>query len=338
MNDIAASGSSALDMKDMNIRLILATLKKSGRSKSRDLSFATGLSMVTVNSLLQTLVALGAVRFGDLVPSSGGRPAREYVFNERRALALVLFTREASGINTLCVRVADLYGTVVYALDSPLGEPSLEKFERAVDDCLSVYPAIASIAFGLPGIEYQGSLIALDYPSLVNAPIISRFAERYRLPVLCENDVNAAAWGRGLLPGASASEVYIYLPLKYPPGSGIRINGSIIKGKRNFAGEIAWLPIDADWGTKAFASDPDAVCAALAKTAACLSAVVAPESVVVFGEFLSQAHIAGIREQCAALLPPGMAPEISLAADFTADIERGLIDLALARIDPVSGR
>lgn len=333
MKTVRESGVNALDLKDMNMSLISTSLKRSGRATSRDLSAATGLSMMTVNSLLQVLLARGAVLSGDLVPSSGGRPAREYVFNERYQLVLVLFTREVSGINTLCVRVADLYGTVIHAHDSPFRDESFASFETAIDDCISRFPAIAAIAFGLPGIEYQGSIVWLDYKNLVNAPIIPHFTERYQLPVLCENDVNAAAFGRGFLSGSYASEVYIYVPVKYPPGSGIRINGSIVRGKRNFAGEIGWLPVGASWGTREFVSDVDAVCTALAKVVTSLTAVIAPDSVVLFGEFLELAHLARIREKTVALLPEGMVPELSLASDFTADYERGLIGLALGRLD-----
>ena len=43
------------------------------------------------------------------------------------------------------------------------------------------------------------------------------------------------------------SIVGIYMPSKYPPGSSICLNGKILKGKNNLAGEIKYLPCDIDW-------------------------------------------------------------------------------------------
>lgn len=333
MKFVPESGSSSAALKDMNARAVLRALRLLRRSTSRDLAASTGLSMMTVNSILQDLTSASLAAPGSLVPSNGGRPAREYVFNERHSLAAVLFTREVLGRNTLCVRVADLYGAILHSRDLPLKEASFASFEKTIDELLPLFPKIGVIAFGLPGIEFEGTLVALDYPLMEGKPLIPHFSARYALPVICENDVNAAAFGRGLASGAPASEAYIYLPAKYPPGCGIRLDGRILKGRRNFAGEVAWLPFDIPWGTKRLIESPDKLADALSLVVTSLSAVLAPESVVLFGEFLADSHLARVGALCEKRLPPGMAPALSLAEDFTADFECGLVGLALKIIE-----
>jgi len=316
-------------LKEHNLQLVLQALKAHRRATRQQLAGATGLSMVTVAGLLQTLVAAGAAREGELVPSAGGRPSRLYEFAADKDLVLGVFTREVDGHDTLCLRVADLYGTVVDSADRPLRADSLTAFEPAIDRMLARHPAIRALGFGLPGIEVGGRIEALDYPSLVGTPILDHFGRRYGLPVLFENDVNAAVWGRGRAPDAWGTEVYLYVPRKYIPGAGIRIDGRLLKGRRHFAGEVGFLPLGLAWGDPALTEGFEAACEAVARVVVSLTAVLAPESVVVHGEFLTPAHLDRIRALGAARLPADTLPVLTQAADFSADFQTGLLALTL---------
>lgn len=329
-------GANALVLKDYNTRLIRQALKNARTATVRGLAVATGLSVVTVGTIVQSLVASGTAREEELVPSNGGRPSRQYSFDETQALALALFTREVDGRDTLCLRVADLYGTILEAADHPLGSASLTTFEPPIDRLLLRYPAVKALGFGLPGIEYQGTIVALDYRNLEGTQILEYFQKRYELPVVFENDVNAAVLGRGLREGESAAETeaYLYFPRKYPPGAGIRVNGQLLKGRRHFAGEISWLPLGIHWGDPALADSPEASADAIAQVVVSLTATLAPESIVLYGEFLTPAHLAVIRTLCARRLPADMVPDLTLTDDFTRDFEDGLIALTLNLIEP----
>lgn len=325
---------NALAVKQHNSRLVLSALKASGSATVRDLAASTGLSAPTVGTLVQELVGTGAAAEGNLVPSQGGRPSRLYRFNPVHRLALAVFTREVDGQDTVCLRVADLDGEVVAAEDHPFQPSSLADFEPLLDGLLSRFPAVAALGFGLPGIEYGGTITALDYRALVGTPILTHFEQRYRIPVLFENDVNAAVLGRGRRPGAPASEAYLYFPQKYTPGCGLRIDGRLLKGHRHFAGEVGWLPFDIRWGDATLTADPALFGEAAARVVTSLTAVVAPESVVLFGEFLTPSHLDLIAARCRTQLPRDVVPALSLATDFTADFQEGLVGLTLDRIEP----
>lgn len=332
--NIAASGANALVLKDFNTRLIRQALKNARTATVRDLSAITGLSLMTVSTIVQNLVASGTARETALIPSSGGRPSRLYRFDETQSLVMVLYFHEEQSRNIVSIRVADLYGAVIDSEDYPLGEVSLEAFEPPMDRFLSRYPAIRAIGFGIPGIEYGGSIVTLDYRELVGADLVGHFGEKYGLPVIVENDVNAAVLGRGLRENAAETEVYLFFPRNYPPGSGIRIGGQLIKGFRNFAGEISWLPLGIAWGTPAVTESFAASTDAISKVIVSLAAIVNPESAVLFGEFLGDAHRDAIRALCESRLPAGMCPDIVLTEDFPSDFESGLVSLTLNRIEP----
>jgi hypothetical protein len=96
------------------------------------------------------------------------------------------------GQDTLCLRVCNLYGTVIASREGPFAAMSLSDFEPYIDEMFEEYPGIKAIGFGLPGIELGGKIVALDYQRLIGSPIIKHFESRYLVPVLFENDVNAA--------------------------------------------------------------------------------------------------------------------------------------------------
>lgn len=324
--------ATSLNVKEVNSLLIYRTLRATGSATGQEISRETGLSIVTVNTILQDFVSTNIAMDAGQIPSNGGRPARVYRFNERYHLVLAVFTREIGGVNSVCVRLADLNGTVIESFDEPLRGETLAAIEAVVDPVMERNPAVRAISFGLPGIELDGSIVALDYPDLVGVPLVAHFTERYGCTVLFENDVNAAVYGRSLDTDAAESEAYLYFPAKYPPGAGIRIDGRIIKGKRNFAGEVGHLPLDIPWGDALLVNSFDRIVDAVSRVVASITAVIAPESVVLFGEFLNDRHLEAVVERCAVLLPDGMVPEISLSANFSHDFERGLVGLALTTI------
>lgn len=331
---MSGSGANALVLKDFNTRLVRQSLKNARTATVRDLSAMTGLSLMTVSTIIQNLVASGSARETALIPSGGGRPSRLYRFDETQSLAMVLYFHEERSRNMVSIRVADLYGAIIDSEDYPLGEVSLESFEPPMERFLTRYPAIRAIGFGIPGIEYGGSIVTLDYRELVGADIVGHFGEKYGLPVIVENDVNAAALGRSLRENAADSEAYLFFPRNYPPGSGIRIGGQLIKGCRHFAGEISWLPLGIAWGTPAVTESFEASTDAISKAIVSLAAIVNPERAVLFGEFLTGDHRDAIRTLCESRLPAGMCPDIVLTEDFPADLESGLVGLTLNLIEP----
>lgn len=329
-----SSGATPLVLREHNGVLVRQALKAARYATRQQLAVATGLSTVTVGTILESLLAAGMALEGALVPSNGGRPSRIYRFHPGHNHAAVVFTREVEGRDTVCYRVADLYGQVIDTEDHPLGGAPLREFEAALDGLLTRHPSIRALGFGLPGIEYGGTIVALDYRPLVGAPLIGHFQDRYGLPVVFENDVNAAVLGRGRREGAAESEAYLYFPRKYTPGAGLRVDGRLIKGRHHFAGEVGHLPLGIPWGTPALTDSLEAASEAVARVVVSVTAVFDPQSVVLHSEFLTPDHLTAVRHRCEALLPPGAVPDLTLTTEFTRDFEEGLVGLTLDLVAP----
>ena len=324
-----------LSMGGHNIALVRRSLKQLVEATRQQLALATGLSTVTVAGALEKLCARGEAREVSLVPSQGGRPSQLYRFNADYAHILVLFTREEGGGDRAYLRALDLYGRTLASEDLALSPPSLPGLEAPLDRMLARDPLIRALGLGLPGVATQGRITDLDYPALVGLSLVDLFRDRYGLPVLFENDVNAAALGYCQAQPRSRGEslAYLYFPQRHPPGAGIIVGGSLHRGGRGWAGEIAHLPLGIDWADPGLYSGPDRASPILARTVAAIAAVLNPDKVVLMGEFLVSRQLGDIEARCADLLPSALVPSLSLSSDFSGDLAAGLSSLTLELLE-----
>jgi hypothetical protein len=325
-------------LRGLNAILVRKALKTARRATRQQLAEATGLSSMTVGTVLSSLERSGEAIEAGLLSPQGGRPARQYRFNENHAYALILFPHEEGERDILHLRVANLFGECVSSEDREIGEVSVDSFEPFIDRALSEYPAIGAIGLGLPGVESGGKVVCNDYPALVGSSLSGRYGDRYGLPVAVENDVNAAALGYCRREGVSGGEAmaYLYFPRKYPPGAGICVEGELYRGKSGFAGEIGSMPLDIDWGAPSLYASPAARARAIGRALAAVTALLNPGLAILCGEFLEEADIVAIEAECARWVPPNALPSIGLARDFSLDYQSGLLEETLALMEPRS--
>jgi predicted NBD/HSP70 family sugar kinase/predicted transcriptional regulator len=326
------NGSNSIAVKEHNIRLVRRILRSrqtaTGMSATKQqIAETAGLSTVTVGTILQQLAENGEVFEAETQASSGGRPAKAYRFNEDHAHVLVLFTQERNKEDMLYIRVANLFGECIDGEDLPLPAAlQIESFVPYITPMLEKYPSIGAIGFGLPGVELNGMLVTCDI-SLVGASITSFYREQFGLPVLLENDVNAAVAGYCLRNsfGGEGTVVYLFFPQNHGPGAGICIGGSLYRGFTNSAGEIGFLPLGIDWCDHSIYGDFRLSCSAVSKAIVSVAGILNPERVILHGDFLTDVHMEQIRKNCGDILPQQFLPEISCSPDFTQDYQSGII-------------
>lgn len=211
----------------------------------------------------------------------------------------------------------------------------LKTFEGIIGPLAASYPTIKAIGFGFPGYDEGGEIKMSDYKKLMGTSLNRHFSELFKVPVIIENDVNAAAIGfnnRGRL-NEEGVLIYLYFPDCHPPGAGIFINGKLLKGKDRFAGEIAVIPLDVAWNETLY-SYFDAFSVAAARLVTTLCGVLNPDRIILYGSFLGEAHRTAILQHCSQALPFHVLPVIQLSDDFTADYQAGLIVQTLDLLEP----
>ena len=139
-------------------------------------------------------------------------------------------------------------GNCVHSATHPLEHVQLGAFVPEIEAELEQDKAVAALGFGLPGTQRLSRLVTSDYAGLLGTEFAAYYRQRFSMPVVLENDVNAAALGYCSLRGKpDATVCYLYFPRHYGPGAGIVLAGRRFCGARGLAGEIGRLLPGTDW-------------------------------------------------------------------------------------------
>lgn len=323
-------GTNMLDMRKNNSDAILWNLCSCKSSTVKDLAQMTGLSYATVGNLINDLVSNGEVTLGKMFSSTGGRPSQFYTFNAEYAHVLVLSARIKKGINIIHASVANLYGDIVWQTEQCFENIQVTSFDSLIVLALHSYPTINSLSFSLPGVEHNGIILTNDYSDLRGVSFTDYFKEKYNLPVIIENDVNAAVAGydKSKENGSASAIVGIYFPQYFNPGAGIVIDGKVLKGDLGFAGEVSLLPLCVDWLAIDY-ENPQEVGTEIAKLISVFNCIINPKSIVLYGDFFTDSVKDTIGKGITTQTLFNIFPTIVYQSDLETDIINGLITQAL---------
>lgn len=310
--------ANSLVMKEVNISLVRKELQKSKKATKAGLSKKTGLSVVTVNSILNRLLREGEVLEGPMEPSNGGRPARLYEYNGNHSLILAVYVRQKGAHELVMARAVNVFEEIVYQEDIEMPGITLKTFEPVVARALIEYPRITAIGFGLPGVEMDGRVLLNDYEGIAGTDFIDHYEQKFKLPVIWENDVNAAVMGFYLRKHREKGNniIGIYFPDRYGPGAGIIIEGHMYKGRNHFAGEVGGIP-NFNWERM---TTEDYI-----KIVQTLCYILAPDTIVFYRTLWDGVDREGIRKGLSDKLNSYLMPRLVFSDEFDEDYKWGTI-------------
>lgn len=314
-------------MRSYNLQLIRGALREMRQATQGQLAERTGMSVVTVNALLKVLLKNGEAKLitSALTSENGGRPARQYRYRAEFQLALVLCLGKNGCQARLAVSVENMVGeTICHEEESP-GEILPEVLLECVRRYREQFPRLALVVLGIPGVEVDGVLTAMDYSVLRGLWFKDWLREQSGLPVFLVNDINGAVFGYGAVSGClflPETVVGVCWSEGCPPGAGILLKGELYQGRDGLAGEIA----------QAFSAVPwpktDSPLDKAAQTVLNLVRYWNPHRIVLYHEHLSAPDAAAIRGICTAILPERFLPELVTGRNLREDYEQGLRALA----------
>ena len=138
-------------------------------------------------------------------------------------------------IQTLIDQDADINRLMDYI--AALAKRIAAKNNIEVKDLLGVgaaFPCYMDYANGI-------ALDACNIMALSNAPVRDMLSERLGVPVLVDNDANAAALGEHRMGAGMGHEHMIYAALATGIGGGLILNGKLYRGMHGMAGEIGHM-------------------------------------------------------------------------------------------------
>ena len=177
------------------------------------------------------------------------------------------------------IALVDDKGSILYSNSVPtraeMGyEYTVNNIKQAIRDLMSETKVtnIEGIGFDFPGqIDYKNGIVRLapNIPGWVNIPIAKIIEDEFKIPTRIDNDVHCAALGELNFGAGKGCENFICMTVGTGIGSGIVINGKLVRGASNAAGELGHIKLQmhegplcgcGDYGClEAFASGPSIV-------------------------------------------------------------------------------
>ena len=144
-----------IQMKQENLSVLRNVFLKQHSATKPQLAKLSGLSVVTVNSLIHELLETGEVIQKQMLPSGGGRPALQYQYNGRYKMALTAYMYVQEGRERLFLEVQDLFQNMVASDAYEIADMDIDMLEHAISRWMKQYPTISVMVFGIPGTEHQ---------------------------------------------------------------------------------------------------------------------------------------------------------------------------------------
>lgn len=176
------------------------------------------------------------------------------------------------------IALVDDNGKIIYSNSVPtyakMGyEYTVNNIKQAIKDLMketNTTPSdIEGIGFDFPGqVDCKTGVVKLapNIPGWVNVPIAQMIEDEFHIPTRIDNDVRCAALGELKFGAGRSCENFICITVGTGIGSGIVINGKVVRGATNAAGELGHIKLQMNGGPicgcgdtgclEAFASGP----------------------------------------------------------------------------------
>ena len=152
------------------------------------------------------------------------------------------------GGTNIAVGIVDNNGNIVKKISSPtpsgndyikVVEAMVELCKKVVNEAALELSDIKAVGIGCPGsIDYKKGTVAYSNNlRFDDAPIKAEFQKYWDIPVILENDANAAAYGEYIVNGNGA-HVFVAVTLGTGVGGGVIIDGKIFRGANGAGAEL----------------------------------------------------------------------------------------------------
>jgi len=251
-NEVQLAGRAAGDLRRHNRAVVLELVRTQGPISRAALARTGHLSMPAVMDIVSGLLDEGLIQEIGVGPSSGGRRPvlLELVPQAYCAIGLEV------GARTLRAVVTDLHATVTQRINVPSEmergpEALLEQVRHVLDEILAQHIAsfggVLGIGLALPAPVLNSASMSFSppsYPGWGQLQLGELMADGYGIPVLVDNDANAAALGELLYGAGRGVRNMFYVLVDRGIGGAAIVDGQLYRGSDGGAGELGHMFID----------------------------------------------------------------------------------------------
>ncbi|MDR0853033.1 MAG: ROK family protein [Clostridiales Family XIII bacterium] len=225
-------------IKDTNLRNIRKIIRGKGSFTKPELAKKSGLSTMTVGSLINELAETGEVIVGEAADNSIGRKATLYSYNPEFKLILTVALFERKKQLNFVFSVQNLYGEILEQSTLDGENKKVQDLNREIANCKKRFANIQAVVVGIPGVVANDRLSFIDFPQLADPDFKKILQEGTSLEIYIINDANAALYGYAFDRNEDGTIAGVYYPDNYRPGAAVMIDGEVLVGRNGLVGEI----------------------------------------------------------------------------------------------------
>lgn len=325
-------------MRKVILSGIRETLLELGSATKVELSDKLEISFPTISKFLAQMEKDGEITSVGLDESSGGRRAKRYTYNPEHMLGLAIFLEGTETNYTIfnCLGEIKVKGNA----PSVLKDDGLQLLTNSIEKIIETNPKISSMAIGVPGSVDSGRIFYIPgYEQFQNIDLKGYLENQFSIPVVVENDMNAAVLGYHNNMGNKDNQSLVYLYSgQNGPGAGFLINGDVVRGSTFFAGEVSFVPqynnknfrqaLENGTRSKRVTIGEDSQIDAISRLVASFVAIINPHKIIFCKDDVEKAMVDKIFIGSSKYIPSEHLPELVMS-DWKKDYLYGLQSLGL---------
>lgn len=207
-------------VRKKNVMKIIQSLVKQGGCTKNELVFYTGLSLSTIDSLLEEMLKSNRVIKADYRESTGGRPSMSYKVNGEFSQTLCIYAYKHDKTTTVIGRLYNLYSEMMEEKRRDIPKLDCDVLCSFIDEMLN--EQVHTICLSLPDCDID-------------------IKHRYKQRVFVKNDVYMGVIGAYIKHMQYDS--IVLLDSKVNSRLGIVVHGHLVEGKSSIAGQIRYMPL-----------------------------------------------------------------------------------------------
>lgn len=277
-----------------NVMKIIQSLVKQGGCTKNELVFYTGLSLSTIDSLLEEMLKSNRVIKAGYRESTGGRPSMSYKVNGEFSQTLCIYAYKHDKTIKVIGRLYNLYSEMMEEKRRDIPKLDCDVLCSFIDEMLN--EQVHTICLSLPDSDID-----------IN--------HRYKQRVFVKNDVYMGVIGAYIKHMQYDS--IVLLDSKVNSRLGIVVHGHLVEGKSSIAGQIRYMPLIENKNRRSMKGRSQSLVIELQNIIGMLN----PEAIVICAQGIDQHYV---EEELLKIFKMNDMPHLIYIDDFIDEVMLGM--------------
>lgn len=278
----------------MGIQKIIQSLVKQGGCTKNELVFYTGLSLSTIDSLLEEMLKSNQVIKAGYRESTGGRPSMSYKVNGEFSQTLCIYAYKHDKTIKVIGRLYNLYSEMIEEKRRDIPKLDCDVLCSFIDEMLN--EQVHTICLSLPDCDID-------------------IKHRYKQRVFVKNDVYMGVIGAYIKHMQYDS--IVLLDSKVNSRLGIVVHGHLVEGKSSIAGQIRYMPLIENKNRRSMKGRSQSLVIELQNIIGMLN----PEAIVICAQGIDQHYV---EEELLKIFKMNDMPHLIYIDDFIDEVMLGM--------------